>query len=77
MLLLLSKIQRILSKNYPPLNCYESLWRPNSLMERCDCVIWCKFPSSKTPSMEISQRYKFTFEEKNLIDSWVNFKKDK
>lgn len=71
--LYLSKLSRILLKNKPPNNCYEYLWRPYSLFEKCDCTVWCKFPSSHIPQADsknvvpdYSKRYSYTFKEKKI-----------
>ena len=44
MLLFISKIVRIIKKEFIPTTCYAYQWLPHSLPHSCDCSVFCKFP---------------------------------
>ena len=44
MLLFISKIVRIIKKEFIPTTCYAYQWLPYSLPHSCDCSDVCKFP---------------------------------
>ena len=67
-ILYFSKIERIISKNYPPLPCYAALHLHNKevLNTYCDCKKSCKFePTSSSGNCE---NYSYYSKDKLLLN---------